>query len=134
MRQSQGWQRIIWREWRHCPDPDYGQQLFELVADAPAGWGARLILIGLDGLTGASLGLAVSFVLSSHWEIMRQIILAGGLVGGIFGFLVGRKLSWRSWLSRLSSNTPTSDWPRFIGNGVLLGLLGGLIFGPLFWL
>jgi hypothetical protein len=134
MRHSQLWQQIIWREWRHCPDPEYGQQLFELVADEPAGWVVRFMLIGLDGLTGASLGLIIGFVLSSNWEMMRQIIWAGGLVGGIFGYLVGRKLSWQGWLSRLSANTPTSDWPRFIGNALLLGLMGGLIFGPMFWL
>jgi hypothetical protein len=85
-------------------------------------------------LTGASLGLILGFVLSSSWEILRQFLWAGGLVGGLVGYLAGRNLTWQRWLKRLSANTPTSDWPRFIGNALMLGLLGGLIFGPVFWL
>jgi hypothetical protein len=128
------WQRIIWREWRHCLDPEYGQQLFELVAYEPAGWPARLSLIGLDMLTGASLGLILGFVLSSSWEILRLFLWAGGLIGGLVGYLAGRNLTWQAWLQRLSANTPTSDWPRFIGTALLLSLMGGFIFGPVFWL
>lgn len=128
------WQRIIWREWRHCPDPEYGRQLFELVADTPAGWAARLSLIGLDMLTGASVALILGFTLSSSWEVLRQFMWAGTLVGGVFGYLAGRDLSWRNWLRRLVANTPTTDWPRFIGSALLLGFTGGLIFGPLFWM
>jgi hypothetical protein len=125
---------VIWREWRHSTDPEYGHQLFELVADTPAGWTACLSLTGLDMLTGASVALVLGFTLSSSWEVLRQFIWAGMLVGGVFGYLAGQNLSWRSWLHRLVANTPTTDWPRFIGNALLLGFIGGLIFGPIFFL
>jgi hypothetical protein len=133
-RSTPAWEQIIWREWRHTTDPEYGQQLFELVADRPAGWPARISLIGLNALTGTSVALVLGFMLSSHWEILRQFVWAGSLVGGTTGYLAGRGLSWRRWLERLAANTPTSDWPRFIGSAVLLGFTGGLIFGPVFWL
>ena len=128
------WQRLIWREWRNSPDPEYGEQLFELVAYEPVGWLARLSLIGLDMLTGASLGLVLGFVISGSWEILRQFLWAGGLIGGLVGYLAGRNLTWQAWLQRLSAKTPTSDWPRFIGTALLLSFMGGLIFGPVFWL
>lgn len=131
--QIRKWQHIIWREWRYCSNKGYAAHLFELVADGPVGWGAKITLILLNMLAGMAVALLLGFVVSSDWLILRQFVWAGSVVGGIRGYLVGRELSWRTWLARLSFNLPAPN-PRH-GVGAALGLLlaGGLVFGPFFW-
>jgi len=130
----QNWQQIIWHEWRNTSDLEYAEQLFELVADTPVGWGSKLSLMGLGGLAGAALGIVLGAPITLQWTVLQQLALAGCLIGAVRGYLQGRQLLWRDWLKRLESNTPTDDLSRLVGGALLLGLLGGLIFGPPFWL
>jgi hypothetical protein len=131
---SRNWQQIIWREWRHCLDPDYAEHLFDLVADEPAGWGARLNAILFNIISGAALAVVGGAILTFDWAVLQHFAWAGGFIGGLRGYLFSRGLSWRSWLERLSASTPTSNFSRVIFSSLLLGLMGGMIFGPIFWL
>lgn len=133
-RLTDDWQQIIWREWRHCADPDYAEQLYELIADAPLSWGARLSAISFNIAGGGAIAIVCGAILTFDWAVLQHFAWAGALLGGLHGYLMGRRLSWRSWLSRLSANTPTSSLSRVIFLTLMLGLLGGLIFGPIFWL
>jgi hypothetical protein len=128
------WRRIIWREWRHCFDPVYAQHLFELVADEPVGWGAKASVVVLNTVGGAAIALVCGAILTFDWRILQHFAWAGGLIGGLRGYMFSQGLTWRGWLSRLSASTPTSDLSRVIFSGLMLGLLGGMIFGPVFWL
>lgn len=130
---STNWQKIIWREWRHCIDIEYGQQLFNVVADEPAGWGAKLSLMLFNAIAGISLGVLAGTAVTFEWAILQHLAWAGGVVGLVSGVLAGRNLTWRGWLGRLESNTPTTNPGRLIISAGLLGLLGFMIFGPLFW-
>jgi hypothetical protein len=131
---AQNWQQIIWREWRHSHDIEYTQQLFDLVADGPTGWGTRLSLILLSTIAGASIGILIVLPATFEGAILQQLALAGMIVGAARGYLQSRHLSWRRWICRLESNTPSGNLSRLVGGMVLLGLLGGMIFGPVFWL
>jgi len=133
-RQTQNWQNVIWREWRNCRDKAYARDLFELVADVPVGWGTKIAVILLNMIAGVIVGLLIGFFFTSEWAILRQIVWAGGLVGLVRGFLLGRRLSWRAWLNRLAFNLPSSDPSPGLGALFGLSLLGGLVFGPFAWL
>jgi hypothetical protein len=128
---NRSWQQnILWREWRNCADTMLARHLFELVADAPVGWGTRLAMVVLNMMVGMTTGLIIGFVLTSNWLILQQIMGAGGIVGLVRGFLVGRHLSWRDWIDRLAFNLPTEEPSSGLGAFVGLSLLGGLVFGP----
>jgi hypothetical protein len=126
-------QNIIWREWRNCHDRTYAEQLYELVADTPVGWGTKLMVLLIYTVAGAALGLMIGFLITSNWLILRQFVWAGSIVGGVNGYLVSRDLSWRDWLERLSFNLPANDPSRGVGAVLGITLLGGLVFGPFFW-
>jgi hypothetical protein len=128
------WQQIIWREWRHSPDPDYTHQLFDLVADEPVGWLPRLSSILLNTISGAALAIVCGAVLTFSWEILQYFAWAGAFIGGMAGYIFNQKMTWRIWLDRLAANTPTGTFSRVIVGSLFLGLMGGLIFGPVFWL
>jgi hypothetical protein len=131
---ARNWQQTIWREWRHCTDLEYGQHLFELVADDQIGWGSRCSLLVLGAVSGLSLGLVIGAPLTFRWSILQQLAWAGLAIGLARGYVVGRQLSWQAWIHRLESNTPTSSPGRLLGGAALLGLCGFFVFGPLFWL
>lgn len=131
---ERSWRQIIWREWRHCFDPVYAQHLFELVADEPVGWGAKVSVVLLNTIGGAAVALVCGAILTFDWRILQHFAWAGGLIGGLRGYMFSQGLTWRSWLNRLSASTPTSDLSRVIFSGLMLGLLGGMVFGPVFWL
>jgi hypothetical protein len=128
------WQQIIWREWRHCADPDYAERLFVLVADAPAGFGARLSLTLLNTMAGAALAVLAGSLISFTWAFLQHLMWAGGLVGAIIGLWQGHQLIWRSWLKRLSANAPVGSLGRLIGGLLALGLMAGMVMGPIAWL
>lgn len=128
------WQRIIWREWRHCHDAEYARHLFALVAEEPVGFGSRLTLLLGNATAGAALAVLAGFVFTSSWSVLQHLFWLGGLLGIIRGYVIGRDLTWQSWLDRLSSNSPTGSFSRLIFGLISLGLIGGMIFGPLFWL
>lgn len=132
--QPQKWQNIIWREWRNCRNQQYAAQLFELVADSRVGWGTRLSYVLLDGIVGLIIGLLIGFLITTDWNILRQLMLASGAVGAGRGFLAAQRLSWREWLTRLAFGLPTETPNRGM---ILIGLLllaAGVIFGPVLWL
>jgi hypothetical protein len=128
------WQPIIWREWRHSPDPVYVQQLFDLVADEPVGWTSRSSLILLNIISGAALAVVCGAILTFNWAILQYFAWAGAFIGGVGSYIFNRKLTWRVWLDRLAANTPTSSFGRAVISSLFLGLMGGVIFGPVFWL
>ena len=130
----QNWQQIIWQEWRHCQDTEYGQRLFEIVAGERVGPGAKLSLILFDAIAGASLGILLIAPFTLQWWIIQQFALAGFLLGAARGYVVGRTMVWQDWLQRLESNSPGSSPGRLMGGVVLLGGCGFMIFGPIFWL
>jgi len=130
----QKWQQIIWREWRHCLDIEYGKQLFELVADEPVGWSAKLSLTLFTLVSGTAIAVLISVPFTLDAPILQQLAIGGGVIGAVRGFMVSRQLSWRDWLIRLESNTPTTSPGRLFLSMVLLGLCGFMVFGPLFWL
>lgn len=131
---AQNWQQIIWREWRHCLDPEYGKQLFELVADEPVGWSAKLSLTLFTLISGTAIGVLIGVPLTLDAAILQQLAIVGGIIGAARGFIASRRLSWRDWLIRLESNTPTTSPGRLFWSMVLLGFCGFMVFGPLFWL
>ena len=132
--QSASWRTIIWREWRHCTDPAYAQHLFELVGHDLVGSGARLSIALLNGLAGSALVILIGLLLTFNWTILQHFVWAGGAVGAAFGIFWGRRQTWQAWLDRLSSNTPIGDLGRFLPVAALIGIIGGMIFGPVFWL
>jgi|GEM_PF-2219303 len=131
---SQNWQQIIWREWRHCLDAEYGKQLFELVADEPVGWSVQVSLTLFTLVSGTTIGVLIGFPLTLDATLLQQFAIVGGVIGAARGFIVSRHLSWRDWLIRLESNTPTTSPGRLFWSTVLLGLCGFMLFGPVFWL
>ena len=131
---SENWQQIIWQEWRHCQDMEYGQHLLELVAQERVGPGAKLSLMLFDAIAGAALGILLIAPFTLQWWVIQQFALAGLLIGAARGYIVGRNLLWQDWLQRLEANSPGSSPGRLIGGAVLLGACGFMIFGPLFWL
>ena len=128
------WQQVIWREWRHCTDVEYEEHLFKIVADRPVGWGSRLALILLNGVAGASVAVLIGFVFTLNWLILSNLLWAGAVVGAASGAIVGRELTWGSWLARLQANTPAGDTGRLLVGGIVLVLGGTIFFGPLAWL
>jgi hypothetical protein len=128
------WQKVIWREWRHCADVEYEEHLFKIVADEPVGWGSRLTLILLNSVAGASIAILVGFVFTLNWVILSNLLWAGAIVGAVSGILLGQRLTWRTWLARLQANTPAGDPGRLLIGGVVLVLGGTIFFGPLAWL
>lgn len=128
------WQKIIWREWRHCPDIEYEERLFRVVADGRPGAGSRLTLIVLNATAGAALGLLVGFVFTLNWMILANTLWAGMMVGAAGGLLSGHRLTWKSWLGRLQANSPTGNAGGLIFSGLLLAVAGGMVFGPAAWL
>ncbi|HMQ52335.1 MAG TPA: hypothetical protein PKD98_09590 [Anaerolineae bacterium] len=134
MQTQSSWQPIIWREWRHCADPDYAERLFELVADGPVGFGARLSLTLFNALAGAALAVLAGGLISFTWAFLQHFIWAGGLIGAIIGIWQGRQLTWRNWLERLSANAPVGSLGRLIAGLLALGLMSGIILGPIAWL
>ena len=132
--QVYNWQNIIWREWRNCESSLYARHLFELVADEPVGWGAKLAVLLLSMLSGVFAGLLIGFIVTTEWMILRQFALTGGVIGGLRGFWIGQRLSWRAWLTRLEAIMPAEGLGGWLLGGLALGVAGGLIFGPIFWL
>jgi hypothetical protein len=132
--QHQNWKQIVWREWRHCHDIDYEAHLFKIVADDPTGWSSRLILVLLNAVCGAALALITGFIFTLNLSILLQLMLVGAIAGGGIGIITARNLTWRIWLGRLQSNTPTASAGRLVFGGLMLGLLTGMVFGPLAWL
>ncbi len=37
------WKNILWREWKHCADPDYAKRLYQAIATGPSSWFYRLL-------------------------------------------------------------------------------------------
>ncbi len=134
MNDDKTFQNILWREWRNCRTSDYAQQLFELVADFPVGWGAQVTLMILDGLLGMVLGLLVGFLITTEGAVIFPMITAGGAIGIARGFLAARSLSWRQWLTRLSFGLPTTEPNSRLALAIVGLLLIGVIFSPLVWL
>lgn len=128
------WHDVIWREWRHCQNKLYAEQLFGLVADARVGWGSRVTFMLLEGIIGMVLGLLIGFVATTEWRILQQLLLAGGAIGAGRGLLVSQRLSWRAWLTRLALGLPVEQPNRGLLVIGLLLLLASLIFGPVLWL
>ncbi len=128
------WQQIIWREWRHNNDSEYAERLFELVADEPVGWGVGVSLILLSAISGASLGILIVAPITFEWAILQQLAIAGSVIGAARGYLLNRQLTWRDWLRRLESNTPTGSLSKLVGGVLVMALIGGMLFGPVFWL
>jgi hypothetical protein len=131
---QQNWRQVIWREWRHCHDIEYEAHLFKIVADAPTGLSSRLLLILFDATGGAAIALLVGFVFTLRLDILLQLMLTGGLMGLLHGLYRARNLTWRVWLERLQSNTPTASAGQLFFGGLALLLLTGMVFGPLAWL
>lgn len=131
---QQSWRRVIWREWRHCHDIEYEAHLFKIVADAPTGLSSRLTLVLLDAVGGAAIALLIGFVFTLRLDVLLQLLLTGGVVGGLRGLYSARKLTWRVWLGRLQSNAPTASPGQLFFGGLILLLLTGMVFGPLAWL
>lgn len=131
---SNRWQSIIWREWRHSADPLYADRLFKVVGDQSLGWRARASVILLNAVGGAALGILVGLLFTSSWATLRHMVWLGGLLGIIYGWVQARRYTWRDWLERLSANTPTGSFSRLVLALVAMGLIGGMMFGPIFWL
>lgn len=134
MNGANSWQQIIWREWRHSIDPLYTDRLFRAVSDQPLGLGAQISVIVLNAVGGAAIGVLVGLLFTSSWATLKHMVWLGGLLGIIYGWALTRKYTWRGWLERLSSNTPTGNFSRLIFGVLALGLIGGMVFGPIFWL
>jgi len=131
---SNSWQQIIWREWRHSADPLYTDRLFRVVSDQPLGLGAQISVVVLNAVGGAALGVLVGLLFTSSWATLKHVVWLGGLLGIIYGWILAKKYTWRGWLERLSSNTPTGSFSRLIFGILALGVIGGMVFGPIFWL
>lgn len=134
MNTSNSWQQIIWREWRHSSDPLYTDRLFKLVSDQPLGWGAQMSVIMLNALGGAALGILVGLLFTSSWGTLKHMVWLGGVLGVIYGWVQSKKFTWRTWLERVASNTPTGNFGRLVVSLIVMGIIGGMVFGPLFWL
>lgn len=50
------WQKILWREWRHCEDQGYARALFALISPEPIAWWAPVLAYMLVGALYGSLG------------------------------------------------------------------------------
>ena len=128
------WQHILWREWRNCGNSAYAKQLFELLADAPVGWGTRTSYIILDAIIGLVLSVIVAFIWTTDGDILLQLAWAGGVVGAARGFIAARTLTWRSWLERLAFGLPARQPSSGLMALVGFMVVGGVIFGPFLWL
>ncbi len=65
------WRKSIWQEWRHTNDLEFAENLFELVAEEPVGWGAKCGLIFLSALAGAALGILIVAPITFEWAILH---------------------------------------------------------------
>ncbi|MCB0192651.1 MAG: hypothetical protein KDJ65_11965 [Anaerolineae bacterium] len=128
------WQDVIWREWRHSRDPVYADRLFRLVSGQSLGIGGQTSVIILNAIGGAALGVLVGLLFTSSWATLKHMVWLGGLLGIIYGWILAKKYTWRDWLERLSSNTPTGNFSKIIISIIALGAIGGMVFGPIFWL
>ena len=131
---SSNWQHILWREWRNCGNGAYATQLFELLADAPVGWGTKTIYILLDAIVGLVLGVLFGFIWTTNWNFLQQLAWAGSVIGAARGFLAVRDLTWRHWLERLSFSLPTKQPSAGLAALFGLMLIGSIILGPFLWL
>jgi len=123
---SNDWRNIIWREWRNTDDEEYAQQLFELVADEPVGWGPTVIIILLSIAIALLVSLSLTPIIGGiinivapdqMWIIFVWFILAsiiGGLVGILGLSLLGKDFSWRIWLGWLTPLESLSDMGKNI--------------------
>ena len=128
------WQKTIWREWRYTNDIEYGNYLFAIVADEPAGWGAKACATILAALTGATVAFLAALAVTISWQLWQQMFMLGGFAGACYGFVRSRNLTWQDWLHRLEANTLTGVNPVQAGFGIIgLILIGGMILGPLAW-
>jgi hypothetical protein len=131
---AQNWQKIIWQEWRHTSDLEFAGHLFNLVSGQPTGWGTRLSLTLVSIASGASLGVLVISPLTLRWDTLKYMAIAGGIVGAAYGFFRSQGLTWQDWIHRLQSNTPTTSIAKMVSGVLLLACVGGMVFGPVFWL
>ena len=131
---NSSWESVIWREWRHCDHPSYARQLYRLVSYRPASWLIVVAFSVLDGIVGMGVSLFLSFVVTTDWQTLQQLMLAGGLIWAARGYIVTRNIDWDDALIRLSILFPT-DQPRgWLGLSLLFLLCTSIVFGPLLWL
>jgi len=130
----QNWQNVIWQEWRYTSDLEFAEHLFETVADRPVGWGSRLSIWILGIISGASLGVLVVLPITFRWSMLQYLALVGGVAGAARAYILGQTLLWRDWIRRLEANTPTVSLGRVLFGVLLLACIGGMVFGPFFWI
>ena len=131
---AQNWQKLIWQEWRNTSDLEFAARLFDLVSDQRTGWGTRLSLTLISIASGAALGVLIISPLTLSWDTLQYMAIAGGFVGAIYGFFQSQNLTWQDWIHRLQSNTPATGIAKMVSVVLLLACVGGMIFGPVFWL
>lgn len=142
------WKNILWREWRYSADEGYAEQIFNLLADQPVGWGSLVSVALLGTLYGQLVGLLlrllpVSTTLPAPLAegSMALFVWLGGILGGAGALLLGGShLSWRTWLNWLtptpylgkSSDRSGSEWwiggiIGLAGFGIWMGALAGFL-------
>ncbi len=149
-RPIKNWQNVIWREWRHCDDEEYAHELFELVADEPAGWNAAVALVLIGALYFGLMGGLLTGILATNWDVLdspekwrlvwTEILPfvwkgmgIGGAAAGLLAWVwAGRRLAWRAWLACLTPQVRRADLVGGLVGGLGVGLsvgLGGLGVG-----
>ena len=124
---SQGWQNIIWREWRNCEDEEYARHLFNLVADGKIGWKNKAVITLLGVLFGFLMGLLIDLMLLPITYPL--FVWIGGLVGGGGAFWLGQQISPRQWLASLTPNYPFRDF-GWLHRLLILALIAGIFIIP----
>jgi len=144
---TKNWQNVLWRAWRHTPDREFADPLFETVADEPVGWGVTASLLLLGALYGAAAGLLAGLIATNGGvENLKDWIVAwprlapfpawgaaaGALGAGLIRAIAGWRLTWLAWLKWLLPSVPREKLVGGLGVvlvGFLLLFLVGLVVG-----
>ncbi|MCS7254568.1 MAG: hypothetical protein RMK18_11685 [Armatimonadota bacterium] len=113
---KKNWQGVIWRAWRHTPDREFADQLFEMVANEPVDWRGTVILMLVGAFYGAAVSLLVG-LFAANWgtkNVKDWVVdlsrltpfpalgaVIGALVVGLIRGVAGRRLTWRAFLKWL---------------------------------
>src|SRR5690606_38873864 len=96
------WPQLLWREWRHCHDPEYAAYLYKFLIKEPLSRSAAIIIISLTILAGALLGLLLAYLFTlENWgwsPALKGFIGGAAAVMILFLFRPKRELNWGTWL------------------------------------
>lgn len=110
----------LWLEWQSCHDPDLERELFELIADQPAGHTGARILTHRRAMCGGAFGVVIALwnttlLLASGWRFNDVVLAAAAVILALF--YIGLCSGTGTLLETLDSPSATwreviRPWPR----------------------